>query len=112
MFKEFFKKIFTKAVSKYSGQCKRIDAEPDTYFYYLASENISLDELDDFLGNYFDYDFYNGGIVIWPEPYNKVYIHKPYFFPYNTYIVKYMYETETILKCYSVSEFKKIYRIV
>ena len=101
MFKEFFKKIFTKATAKFSGRCKLIDAE-----------NISLDELDDFLGNYFDYDFYEGGIVIWPDPYNKVYIHRPYFFPFNTYIVKYIYENEITLKCYSVSEFKKIYRIV
>lgn len=110
MIKEFFKNIFTKKATVFSGQCKKINAEPDTYFFYFTQDSVK--KIDKFLGDYFDYDFYDGGIVIWPEPYNKVYIHKPYFFPYNTYIVKYMDITEITLRCYSEDEFNKIYRIV
>lgn len=112
MVKKFFKNIFAKKAEPYTGQCKKINVDPDTYFFYFTENTAKEDDLDKFLGDYFDYDFYNDGIVIWPEPNNKVYIHKPYFFPYNTYIVKFMEIPEITLRCYSIDEFKKIYRIV
>lgn len=110
MVKEFFKSIFAGSDKIYTGKCKKVIVEPDTYFFYFTE--TTSEHIDKFLGDYFDYDFYDGGIVIWPEPNNKIYIHKPYFFPYNTYIIKYTETTETILKCVSADEFKKIYRIV
>lgn len=109
MFKGFFKKLFKSTpVRKCRLKTPKLD-----FIYFTNKDNENLEQ---FFGETYDYDFTDYGVMVWEDPFclnNISWRLCPRYFQYNTYIVKEIVDDEYfIFKSYSRKDFENKYEVV
>lgn len=85
MFKTLFSNLFKCKFNKTSGICKEI-SKRNVYFMYFTEKD--KEKIEKFLGEQYDFDFTENGVIVWDEDsVEKFGIIRSFYFPYNSYIL-------------------------
>lgn len=86
MLKTFFTNLFRPKPDITMGICREVPKEK-MHFIYFTKEN--KEKIEEFLGDGYDFDFTESGIIVWDEEtFKKVGLIRSFYFPYNMYILK------------------------
>lgn len=106
MFKALFSNLFKIEFDRTSGICREV-TKKKTYFLYFTEKD--KERLENFLGDRYDYDFTENGVIIWDEEsMDKIGLVRSFYFPYNSYIIK----DENQFCCISKQEFDTKYEVI
>ena len=110
MFKRLISKIFNRSTKQYC----RYKSPLFNFIYFTEEEREKIEE---FFGEYYDYDFTDYGVIVWEDPGNNRFSAPLWLFPktfkYNTYIVR---ESTNLgffsFNTYSKNEFETKFELV
>ena len=106
MFKALFSNLFKIKLDRTIGVCREV-TKKKMYFLYFTEKD--KERLEDFLGDRYDYDFTENGVIIWDEEsMDKIGLVRSLYFPYNSYII----EDEDHFYCISKQEFDTKYEVI
>lgn len=105
MFKYIFNLFLRKNKRSIIGYCQ--EKKLTKYKYFKFTKNTKND-LEAFIGDSYDYDFTNTGVVIWDERINHYTFFKSYCFPYNSYILR----NDSEFKFISIEDFENSYIVL
>lgn len=106
MFKALFSSLLKIKYDRTSGICREV-TKKKIYFLYFTEKD--KERLENFLGDRYDYDFTENGVIIWDEEsMDKIGLVRSFYFPYNSYIIK----DENQFCCISKQEFDTKYEVI
>lgn len=106
MFKALFSNLFKFKFDRTCGICHEV-TKKKIYFLYFTEKD--KERLENFLGDRYDYDFTENGVIIWDEEsMDKIGLVRSFYFPYNSYIIK----DENQFCCISKQEFDTKYEVI
>ncbi len=106
MFKALFSNLFKIKFDRTGGICREV-TKKKIYFLYFTEKD--KERLENFLGDRYDYDFTENGVIIWDEEsVDKIGLVRSFYFPYNSYIIK----DENQFCCISKQEFDTKYEVI
>ena len=103
---EVFSRLFSKKGKPSNiGYCQEKHL---TVYHYFKFTKMTKNSLEKFVGDMYDYDFTDCGVIIWEERINCNTFFKSFYFPYNTYILR----NKDEFKFIPIDDFERMYKLL
>lgn len=107
MLKSFIFNLFHNKKDKTYGYCQEKPKEILNFIYFDKNDK---ERIEVFLGERYDFDFTDGGVIVWDEnSLEKIGIIRSFYFPYNVYIMR---NNDDIFSYVNKYEFEEKYIIL